>query len=438
MTSRILLRGGCVLTLGARTPNFTEADVLIDGDRIAEVGPGVRARDAERVDADGTIVMPGFVDTHRHAWRSLLRNLGSNGGEPASPAASTRPEDLYAGTLISLLGAVEAGITTVVDWLDVPPDPEFVDAALQAHREAGLRTVLVQAAGSSRPDDGGTSRTREVLARLIEAAAPSTTIALGIDALGSEGTSGTDVWALARGLGLPIQVHGGSGTIAPAAISQAARRGLLGVDVTLVHGSGLDEPTLDAVAASNASVSLAPSSEMASGRGSPPIQQLIDRNIRPGLGVDDERVSPGDLFAQMRATISFQHATVFDRKLAGKAGLPRLLSTRDVIRFATLEGARVAGLGRVTGSLEPGKQADLIVLRTDRPNVFPINDPIGAVVWGMDTSNVDWVMVGGRVLMREGILQTDVERARTLARTAQHRVATDAGLAVGTALGGEG
>ena len=113
-------------------------------------------------------------------------------------------------------------------------------------------------------------------------------------------------------------------------------------------------------------------------------------------------MAPGDLFAQMRAAISLQHATVFDRKLAGKAGLPKLMSTRDVIRSATVEGARVAGLDAVTGSIEPGKQADVIVLRTDRPNIFPINDPIGAVVWGMDTSNVDWVFVGGRVADARG------------------------------------
>jgi len=139
----------------------------------------------------------------------------------------------------------------------------------------------------------------------------------------------------------------------------------------------------------------------------------------------------------MRATISLQHATVFDRKLAGKAGLPRLMSTRDVIRHATVDGARVAGLGRVTGSLEPGMQADIVMLRTDRPNVFPINDPIGAVVWGMDTSNVDWVFAAGRPLMRSGALEANVEQARNLATTAKQRVATAAGLAVGTAPGGE-
>jgi cytosine/adenosine deaminase-related metal-dependent hydrolase len=164
------------------------------------------------------------------------------------------------------------------------------------------------------------------------------------------------------------------------------------------------------------------------------IQGLIDEGIRPGLGVDDERVAPGDMFAQMRATISLQHATVFDLKLAGKAGLPKLLNTRNVIRYATVDGARAAGLGGITGSIEPGKQADIVVLRTDRPNIFPVNDPIGAVVWGMDTSNVDWVFVGGRAVMRQGVLQADVARARGLAATAQRRVAGDP---VSTAPGGE-
>jgi 5-methylthioadenosine/S-adenosylhomocysteine deaminase len=423
-----------VLTLGERTPNFAQADVLVDGGKVAEIGSGLRARDAERVDAADTVVMPGFVDTHRHASRTLLRNLGSTPGVPNSAASFTQPEDLYAATLIGLLGAVEAGITTVVDWSDVPGGTDFTDAALQAHRDAGLRTLFVRAVDVAR--DGGATA-REVLGRLIDAAGPLTTIALGCEP-GPTGMEGmTDHWVAARGLNLPIQVHAGS-EARPQAIAEAADRGLLGADVTLVHGTGLDETTIDAVARSGASVSLAPASEMAGGLGSPPIQQLVDRRLRPGLGVDDERVAPGDMFAQMRAAISFQHATVFDRKLAGKAGLPRLMSTRDVIRFATVDGARVAGLGRVTGSLEPGKQADIVVLRTDRPNVYPINDPIGAVVWGMDTSNVDWVLAGGRVLMREGRLEADTERARTMAAIAGQRMAAAAGLVVGAAPGGDG
>jgi cytosine/adenosine deaminase-related metal-dependent hydrolase len=433
VTSKILLGGGCVLTLGARTPNLARADVLIEGETITEVAPGIRARDAEHVDATDTIVMPGFVDTHRHAWTSLFRNLGpgAEGGPPTTTALGEhlQPDDVYAGTLVGLLGAVEAGITTVVDWSLAGSDGT-AEAALQAHADAGIRSVFVAVSADARHQSA-----RDLLLRLAGAAGPATRVAFG-SVLGAK----ADLEPIARAVGLAressVRIHGhldpdGTG---PGAIAALGARGLLGADVTLVHPAELDDADADAIASSKTGISLAPSSEMASGLGTPPIQQLIDRDIRPGLGVDDERLTPGDLFAQMRATISVQHATVFDRKLAGKAGLPKLMSTRDVIRYGTVHGARVAGWGDVTGSLEPGRRADVLVLRTDRPNVFPINDPIGAVVWGMDTSNVDAVFVGGRPLLRDGVLTGEVGRARTLATAARARVADAAGL-VGAAPG---
>jgi 5-methylthioadenosine/S-adenosylhomocysteine deaminase len=436
VSSKFLIRGGCVLTLGTKTSNFAEADLLIEDGRVAEVGPGLRARDAEQVDAADAIVMPGFVDTHRHAWKSLFRNLGGSAEGSSAAVVGDRfgPDDVYAATLIGLLGAIEAGITTVVDWSDVGPDEASAEAALQAHADAGLRTVFVHLP-RLRGDANGTT-TRQLVARLTEAAGPSTTLAFGsgapapgdLDRVAGE-------WALARDLDLPVHLHATSGG---GVISAMAERGVLGADVRLIHCFDLDDADLDAIAAAGASVSLAPSSEMASGLGAPPIQPLTDRGIRPGLGVDDELIAPGDLFAQMRAMISWQHAIVFDRKLMGKAGLPRLMTTRDAIRSATVEGARVAGTRAVAGSLDPGMQADVIVLRTDRPNIFPINDPIGAVVWGMDTSNVDWVFAGGRALMREGVLQTDMQHVRTIATEARERVAGSAGLVVGAAPGGEG
>jgi cytosine/adenosine deaminase-related metal-dependent hydrolase len=167
---------------------------------------------------------------------------------------------------------------------------------------------------------------------------------------------------------------------------------------------------------------------MARGWGPIAVQGFIDHGIRPGLGIDDQQFAPGDMFAQMRAIISLQHATAFDLKLAGKAGIPQLLGTREVIRYATSDGARAVGLGSVTGSLESGKRADLIMLRTDRPNIAPVNDPIGAVVWGMDTSNLDSVMVQGAFVMREGKLIADTTRARELAKAAAGRVSVPSGV----------
>lgn len=440
MSDKFLIRGGCVLTLGAKTANHIEADVLIEDGVVAEVGSGLRARDAEVLDATNTIVMPGFVDTHRHVWKSLFRNLGESGSSGGSTVSSDvygphyEPEDIYAATLIGLLGAIESGITTVVDWADIDPAASHVDAALEAHKDAGLRTVFVHAMPRW---DGGYEDEKAGLRRLAARRANTgdapPTIAFGPrDPTGSNLDRVGRDWGLARELGMRIHTHVGAETSDAGAISDLGSRGLLGEDVTLVHCSHLADADLDAIATHNTMVALAPSSEMTDGMGMPPIQELIDRGIRPGLGVDSERMAPGDIFAQMRATNSVQHATHFDLKLAGKGGLPNLLTTREVIRFATVDGANVAGLGNVTGSLERGKQADILVLRTDRPNIHPINDAIGAVVWGMDTSNVDWVFSRGRVLVRNGQLTADVAHARDLAVTAQKRVAGAAGMLAGS------
>ena len=414
--SKTLIRGGWVLTMGRA--NLTAADVLIDGGIIAEVGPSLRARDAEVVDAADAIVMPGFVDTHRHAAESLFRH-GAGETTTATPRRFGT-DDAYAATLLGLLGALDAGITAVVDWCAIGGDADATAAVLRAHRDAGVRSVLVHATTGG--EDWSTGLRRVTTAK----AGPLTTIAAGSadPRLGNLDAIAAD-WALARELGLRIHAHAGS-TADDAGVAVAlAQRGLLAADTTLVHCTHFSGADFDAVAAAGCGVALAPSSAMAAGAGAPPIQGLVDRGIRPGLGAESERFTPGDTFAQMRAVISVQHATVFERKLAGKAGLPKLLTTRDVIRYATVDGAAVAGLA--TGVLEAGRSADVIVLRTDRPNIHPINDPIGAVVWGMDTSNVEWVFVGGSARKRAGELVADSARVRGLAVAARDRMAVAAG-----------
>ena len=420
MTTKYLLRGGCVLTMGK--VNFPQADVLIEGDIISEIGQGLRARDAEVIDATNTIVMPGFVDVHRHAWQSLFRNQGVPG--PLTVLGTHyEADDLYAATLVSLMAALDAGITTLVDWCEIAATKGHLDAALQAHLDAGIRSVFVLGK-SGEPGDW-----RAQLEQLQKGVAPAgRMIAAGSGDVASPLATLLSDWSFAREHGLPIHAHAGTAAAEDGLLSDAAAQKELRSDVTLIHCTHLSDSDLSVLSSSGAKVAITPQSEMASGMGFPPMQKLLDRGIRPGLGVDSEASASGDLFAQMRAAISLQHAVLFDQKLAGKAGVPRLLTTREVIRFATVDGARACGLDARVGALEPGKAADLIVLRTDRPNISPMNDPIGAVVWGMDTSNIEWVIVAGKPLKRANELIADVGLARQLAISAHERVAHAAGV----------
>jgi 5-methylthioadenosine/S-adenosylhomocysteine deaminase len=130
----------------------------------------------------------------------------------------------------------------------------------------------------------------------------------------------------------------------------------------------------------------------------------------------------------MRTVNSLQHALIFDKKLAGKRNLPPLMNSRDIIECATIEGARATGLADKTGTLTPGKEADLIMLRTDRPNILPVNDPISAVTWGMDTSNVDSVFVAGKALKRNGrLLNVDLDDLRKKAYQSRDYVVAQSG-----------
>ncbi|MGB7860576.1 MAG: amidohydrolase family protein [Acidimicrobiia bacterium] len=430
MEHRVLIKGGCVLTLDKSVGNFRQADVLIENDLISEIGTGLRSRDAEVVDGTDTIVMPGFVDTHRHLWNSLFRNLGTQAAiaGPEVYGALYKPDDVYAATLIGLLGAAEAGITTVVDWAELSFQDQLAEAALQAHTDSGLRTIFV---GAVNPWNGRRGQPRTSKEQVSGAMGPRTTVAFGSESPAELETSLlAEEWRVAREQGLRIHAHVGSTSEERGITAGLVEAGLLGPDVTLVHCTKLDDADLDAIASSGAHVSLTPTIEMIAGLGAPPLQKLIDIGIRPGLGIGGELEAPGDLFSQMRTVNSIQHATLFDLKLAGKGGVPNLLSTRDVIRYATTDGAGAVGLGDITGSLTPGKKADIIVLRADRPNIAPLNDPIGAVVWGMDTSNVDWVFVDGEPLMRDGALVADTHSARTAAIAAQTRISEEAGLLV--------
>jgi 5-methylthioadenosine/S-adenosylhomocysteine deaminase len=434
-TGTTVIAGGTVLSMDPQVGDFASADVLIEGDRIVEVRPGIEApAGAEVIDATGTIVMPGFVDSHRHIWEGLLRNIGTDvplEGRSSyisfvlhKLAPAFRPEDAYVGDLISALGAVDAGITTLLDWSHIQGSPAHTDAVVQALRDSGMRAVFAYGF----PWWGKWEERQPswfVRAANEHFSNGDGMLSLALAAPGPEFTDfevSRDHWKLAREAGARITTHVGVGSYGQdGKVQEMGEAGLLGPDTTYIHCTTLNDTEIQMIVDTGGTVSLASPVEMMMGHGMPPIQKFLDRGLRPSLSVDVETNVPGDMFNQMRSVLTLQ------RSIATAEGKPAL-STREVLACATIDGARANGLDSKIGSLTPGKQADLIMLRTDRINVTPLNDPATAVVTGMDTGNVDTVVIAGRVMKRRGeLLHVDWPAVKRLAAESRDHVIAKSG-----------
>ena len=230
-------------------------------------------------------------------------------------------------------------------------------------------------------------------------------------------------WTIAREVGARISVHVGVGLLGTKGLLQTlGERVPFKDDTTYIHCCTLNDREWRMMADTGATVSLAVPIEMQMGHGMPPIQKALDSGIRPSLSVDVETNQPADMFTQMRTCFALQRALVNEKNLFGgpEPDRARLLTVRDVLEFATIEGAKANGLAHKIGTLTPGKQADVILLRGDRINVQPLNDVIGDVVLGMDSGNVDSVFIAGRAVKREGRL-LDVDLPSLLRRAQQAR-----------------
>jgi cytosine/adenosine deaminase-related metal-dependent hydrolase len=415
---RMLIKGGCVLSLDPTVGDFDTADVLIENGMIAAVRPNISAT-AQIIDAANTIVMPGFVDTHRHMWQGAVRNSLPNGllndyvrEILGSVRNVMRPEDVRIGDLVSALGAINAGVTTVLDWSHIGNSPAHTDAAIQGLRESGIRAVYAFGGGTG----GGRNSYPDDIRRLRRQYFSSTDQLLTL-ALASGMSAGE--WAVAREVGALISVHAG-GTL-------AGLEKVLGPDVTYIHCNTFTEQAWKMVADSGGHVSISCPIEMEMGHGIPPVQQALDHKISPSLSVDVETQMPGDLFTQMRSVFTLQRMQALARQRANEKA-PALLTVRDVIGFATIDGAKANHLDRKIGTLTPGKNADLILLRADAINVAPMNNAYAAVVQAMDTSNVDTVIIAGQVRKRQGqLVGVDLARIRQQAQASRDYIVQKAG-----------
>lgn len=431
----VLLKDGIVLSMDPKIGDFEKGDILIQGKKIVSVGRNLDApKSAVVVNASGMIVMPGFVDTHHHQFETPLRSILADGllgtaGDTVSSYQKTiigtftpayLPEDARLGELVASLSQMNAGVTTTVDTSQVSLTPEHTDACIAGLKESGRRVLFAYSAGQ-----GARSQYPQDIVRLRKQYFSSDdqllTLALG-DATNAE------QWKLARSVGAPIVSH----IVDMAALEPMARAGVMGPDNEYIHCTRSGNETLwKAIADTGGKVSIAPAIEMQMRHGMPPIQAALDHGIRPSLSVDVECNMTADMFSIMRAAYTLQRALINQRALSGEQNLPPLVICRDVIEFATVAGARVAHLDSKIGTLTPGKEADIIMLATERINTFPLNNVPGTVVTLMDTSNVENVFVAGKIMKWQGKLvgvdlnrlRREIENSRNglLARTNQSR-----------------
>jgi cytosine/adenosine deaminase-related metal-dependent hydrolase len=432
MPDRLLLRGGYVLSQDPDIGDIDGGDVLLEGDTIAAVAPDIDASDAEVIDVTGDVVIPGFVDSHRHTWETPIRGCAPNatlddyfGIVLDGFAVAYRPEDVYIGNYMGALECINAGVTTLLDWSHIQNTPDHSDEAIRGLRESGIRSVFAYGFPNTSLADwwyNSSLKTPDDVRRVREQYFSSDdgllTMALATRGPGfCEPEVVKHEWALARELDLPITVHVAMGRVAGrfSMVNQLHDMDLLGPDTTYIHSCYLSDDEWKLVADSGGKISIAAQVELQMGHGYPPSLKARELDLRPSLSVDVVTTVPGDMFTEMRAVFASERVAVNAECWQADVDVPQtMLTARDVLRSATIDGAYVCGLEDRTGSLTPGKKADVVVIDGKSPNVTPITDPTATVVLFADVSNVDTVIINGVIHKRHGKLVVDFERHRRL------------------------
>jgi 5-methylthioadenosine/S-adenosylhomocysteine deaminase len=424
---RILLKGGVVLSLDRQVGDFARADVLIEDGKIREVRPdiAVSGDGTAIVEAGNRIVIPGFVDTHSHSYQGLLRNILTNGvlnpDYNRDIQSNLTPVygavDAYAGVLITALGLMDMGTTTIVDISQVSHTPEHSDACIHALQDSGIRAVYAYYRGAGPATQYPRDITR-IQRTYFNSKDQLLTLALGtsIDA---------KLYGLAREVGVPAVLHINN---LSAQILELGRAGLLRPGDEYIHCTHLNDAAWKLIRDTGGRISLSTQIEMAMGQGLPAIQDALDHGVRPSLSSDHGATVAQDFFTVMRSTFTLQHLQLFQRAFAGEQNLPPRLSPRDLLEFATIEGARCANLESKVGTLTPGKDADVVLLAADRINIWPLNNAPGVVVNLMNPSHVETVFIGGKVKKWHGnLVGVDVPHLLGLVVEARDRVLRRAG-----------
>jgi len=452
---RIIIRGGSVMSMDQQVGDFPQADVLIEGKKILAVGRNLFAGNAAEIDARGRIVMPGFIDTHHHQFETALRSFLADGvlinDGSGSPSGSTtyyefilnkfapvyRPQDVYINEVFGGLSQLDDGVTTVHDVSQIHHSPQHSDAAIKALFDTGRRAAFgyfesagnfgAGVAGNQYPSDAF-----RIKQQWFSSSDQLVHMIMGGEVYLGDATT-QQSWTIGRQLGLQIAAHILSPFgIRPIMDALAAGTGGsnhnigIGPDNLFIHMTGMSDPAWQAVKDKGAQVSIAFPIEMNMRHGQPPIIKMQSLAMEPSLSVDVECTMTADFFTQMRVAMNMQRMAVNQMILeqgnftppnqwpTPAPGTPPLLTTRDVLRYGTMNGAKALRLDGKVGSLTPGKEADIIILDATAINVAPLNQVPGAVVSLMDRTNVETVMVAGKVRKWKGrLLDVDLPRLRS-------------------------
>jgi cytosine/adenosine deaminase-related metal-dependent hydrolase len=439
MTDRVLIKGGIVLTQDPALGEMAGADVLVEDDKIAAVGRNLSADGARTIDASGDIVIPGFIDTHRHTWETSIRTCAPDfalityfSSILDKFAPHYRPDDVYAANLWGSLECINAGITTLVDWSHIMNTPAHADEAIRGLQESKIRSVFAYGFGNTSlvdwwfgPDYTGSVLTsdgpdaRRIRKQYFNSDDGRITMAL---ATRGPNFCKPDVvqhdWELAKELDLNITVHVAMDRFGYTKMQITTLRdmNLLYPNTTYVHASHFTEEEWKLASDSGGNVSFAPQIEVQMGHGWAPAVTALAHNMPIGLSSDVATTAPSDQFTQMRSIFGSErgrkHQESWDADLDGLQPSPGLITSRQVLSWATIGGAEVAGIADRTGSLTPGKQADIVIIDGSAVNVAPIIDPVGAVVCAADVSNVKTVIVAGETLKEDFRLKASLDSPR--------------------------
>jgi cytosine/adenosine deaminase-related metal-dependent hydrolase len=399
-----VVRGAHVLTMDDKIADLPSGDVHVRDGVIVAVAPHVSAPGAQVIDGKGMICMPGFVDTHWHHWTSALRPLMRQDNPKLTYFPVTfktglhyTPEDSYRSVRLGTAQALAAGITTTQNWAHNVRSPKYADAEMSAMRDAGIRGRFAYGNPLGEPNDKPMDL--EDLARAKrDWVGKDGMLTLGICSRnvdgslgGTRGAIGTDMakkeWGAARTLGLPITLH----TSGTGAIKTLADAGLLGPDLQLVHPLGSDASGREVLAKAGVSYSTSPTGEARRG-GDLQFQEMLDAGVKMSMSIDHSTTYDVDCFVCMRMLYTLN---------LHRFGPKNKLTTRRLVQLATIDGANDLGFGDKTGSLTPGKRADLILIRSTDLNMSPLGDPYEALVTMGQPHNVDTVVVDGRILRRK-------------------------------------